>query len=62
MTAPTRYTDDQLLDAMGAALEARDMPGVAALLRMLAVQAPHKADAIYTAIKLGRIVATEVPE
>lgn len=45
-----RYTDEQVLTAISAALQARDMPAVVDLLRVLAVQAPDKAQVIYDAI------------
>lgn len=50
----SEYSDDELLDGIGRALRARDLEAVAALLRVLAVQAPAKAQAVLDAAH-GRI-------
>lgn len=47
------YTDEQILLAISDALTDRDMESVAALLGILARQAPRKAQLIVDAIKTG---------
>lgn len=49
------YTDDQILEAISAALAAHDMPAAAGLIRLLAIQAPDKAQAIYDAVVKGEV-------
>lgn len=56
----SEYTDDQILAGMTAALKARDNEAVVSLLRLLALQAPAKAQQIYDAISKGT-VTIEVP-
>lgn len=46
------YTSDQLVDAVAAALRARDLPAVVALLRRLAAIDPARAERILDAIQL----------
>lgn len=48
----TTYSDAQVLCAISAALEARDMPAVVGLLHVLAAQAPGEAAIIYDSIML----------
>jgi SOS-response transcriptional repressor LexA len=50
MIAPTR---EELLDAVERALEARDMPAVAELVRALALVSPTDAQAILDALALA---------
>lgn len=53
----SEYSDEQLLDGIDRALQARDMEAVAALLRVLAVQAPEQAQAILDAVN-GTVTVT----
>jgi hypothetical protein len=50
------YTTDQLLAALDLALKARDMPAVADLLRALAVQSPHDAQAVMDMLEIAGAV------
>jgi hypothetical protein len=52
------YTDEQLLDGIERAVQARDMDAAAALIRRLAVQAPAKAQAILDAVVNGTVTVT----
>lgn len=54
----SEFTDDQILDAIAAAVGAQDMPAAAGLIRMLAVQAPDKAQQIYDAVVHGTVTVT----
>jgi hypothetical protein len=54
------FTDDELLDGISRAIAARDFPSVVPLLRMLALQAPGKAQQIYDAV-VNRKITIEVP-
>jgi hypothetical protein len=59
VTAPRpaqAYTTEQLLDGVHRALEARDMEAVAALLRRLAVQSPHDAQAVLDMLEFAKVV------
>jgi hypothetical protein len=56
----TAFTDDEILTGMSKAIEAHDMPAVVSLLRVLAVQAPDKAQQIYDAVVNGKITI-EIP-
>lgn len=56
----SEFTDEQILGAISRAIEAHDMPAVAALLRVLAVQAPDKAQQIYDVV-VNRKLTIEVP-
>ena len=50
-------TSDQLLAGIHRALKARDFEGVAALLRILAVQDPHAAQAVLDALSIAQAVS-----
>jgi len=48
------FSAAQILVAISAAIKAEDMPAVAALLRVLAVESPNDAEMILTALDLSR--------
>jgi hypothetical protein len=56
----SEYSDDQILTAISNAIAAHDMPAVASLIQVLAVQAPDKAQQIYDAV-VHRKITIEVP-
>lgn len=47
------HTAEELLDGIVAALQARDLPAVAALLRLLAVVDPHEAQVVRDMVNLA---------
>jgi hypothetical protein len=49
-----KLTTDELVDSIYAALQARDMLGAAAGLRVLAVQSPQDAQAILDVLEMVR--------
>lgn len=51
-----QLTDEQLLDAIHAALEERDLAAAAGLIRLLAVQNPRAAQTILDALAVARTV------
>lgn len=48
------FSAAQILVAISAAIKAEDMPAVAGLLRVLAVESPNDAEMILTALDLSR--------
>lgn len=54
----TAFTDEQILEGISRAITAGDMPAVANLTCMLAVQAPDKAQAIYDAVVHRKVTIT----
>jgi hypothetical protein len=48
------YTSDQIIAAIGTALDAHDMPAVVSLLSMLAVVNPGAAQALLLAIEVAK--------
>jgi hypothetical protein len=57
----TDWSNDQILDAIAAAMKGHNLPAVEALLRMLAVRDPGAAAAILDAIDRGRAAAAANP-
>lgn len=56
------HTTEQLLDGIRGAVEARDFDAVAALLRRLAVQDPHVAQAVLDTVAMASTVASSFDE
>lgn len=55
------YTPDQIEDAILAALSDRNLDAVVGLLRLLAVRAPRRAEAMKAAIDFGLDLRREAP-
>ena len=47
------YTSDQITDGITVALAARDFPAVVALLKLLALKDPDRAQTLYDVMKLA---------
>jgi hypothetical protein len=52
----TKYTDDQICDAIALAIKEGDLSAAASLIRLLAVQAPQKAQDILDAVTNRELV------
>lgn len=54
---PRTYTADELVYAIGLALEARDFEAAVALLKMLAVVDPRQAQAVLDVVRIAVVLA-----
>lgn len=53
MAEPRKYTDEQILEAINQAIRDRELDVIPSLLKVLALQAPEKAQAAMDLMKAG---------
>lgn len=58
-TDQPKYSTEQLLEGIRRAVEARDFDAVAAILRLLAVQDPHAAQAVLDTVSMAAAVRAD---